>query len=135
MADGPALALQQAVVEALLASPECSDLVGARVYDEPPQPVVRPYMRLGRIEVRADRTTCARDWLIDYTIECHSRPLQGRVEAQRMATAVIAALDQAALAVTGYTLCWNDLSATSGERDADGLSYVSTVVFEAALDE
>lgn len=135
MADGAALALQKAVVGALKSDAALFTLVGSRVYDEPPQGVSRPYVRIGTMETRPSRTSCGTDYDLDYSVECHSRPEgAGRVEAQRVADAVLAALDGASLTVTGFTACWNDFSAMSVIRDTDGRSYVATVVFEAALD-
>ena len=49
MSDGFALALQKALRTSLLADGGVVALVSTRVYDEPPQNVVYPYIRFGSI--------------------------------------------------------------------------------------
>ena len=133
MADGPALALQAALVTRLRANAGLTALVGARVYDEPPQGVVFPYVRIGSVDLAPLRmTTCSHEDLI-FSIEAHSRPVSGRVEAARIAHAVRVALDAAPLTVTGYTLDWCDWITQAVTRAPDGRSYIATIAFTAAL--
>lgn len=133
MADGPALALQAALVARLKANAGVTDLVAARVYDQPPDAVVFPYIRIGTIDLRPLRMSDCTDEDIVLSIECHSRPVAGRVEAARIAHAVRLALDDAALSVTGYTLDWCQFMTQAVSRAADGKSYIATLAFEAAL--
>jgi hypothetical protein len=134
MADGPALALQAALVARLKANAGISTLVGARVYDEPPQNVVFPYVRIGAVDARALRLSGTFvDEDIIFGIECYSQPVAGRVEASRIAHAVRLALDAAPLTVTGYRLDWCQWMTQAVQRQADGRSYVATLAFEAAL--
>jgi hypothetical protein len=133
MADGPALALQAALVARLRAHAGVTALVGARVYDEPPQGVAFPYVRIGTVDLTPLRmTTCSHEDLT-FSIEAHSRPVSGRVEAARIAHAVRLALDAAPLAVTGYTLDWCDWITQAVSRAPDGRSYIATIAFTAAL--
>lgn len=133
MADGPDLALQVALVAALKANAGVASLVGARVYDEPPQHVIFPYVRIGMMDLRPLRLSDCTDEDIMFSIEAHSRPVAGRVEAGRIANAVRVALDGATPSVTGYTLDWIDWQTQAVTRATDGKSYIATIAFEAAL--
>lgn len=134
MADGPSLALQKAVIAALKADAGVSALVGARVYDEPPQNVTFPYVRYGTDDLAPLRMSgdCVDDD-IAFSVEVHSRPVAGRVEAKRIAQAVREALDDQTLTVAGFTLEWLQYTTQAITRAADGETYVATIAFEAAL--
>lgn len=134
MADGPVLALQAAIVAALRADPAVAALVGGRVYDEPPEDVEFPYCRIGMTDLRILRLSGP--WADDdvmLSVECHSRPLAGRVEAARIAHAVRGALDGAALSPAGHALEWLQFTTQAVTRGPDGRSYVATLAFEAAI--
>jgi hypothetical protein len=134
MADGPALALQAALVARLRANAGLSALIGARVYDAPPQSVVFPYVRIGQIESRPLRLTAPHTHEeLTFSVEAHSRPVTGRVEVSRIAFAIRLALDGAAPPVVGYSVDWIDWIAQSVSRGQDGQSYVASVAFEASL--
>ena len=137
MADGPGLALQKALIAVLRTNAGVSALVGARVYDEPPQAVTFPYVRIGNLDLSPERLSCVDDHSIVFSIEAHSRPTSGRVEAARIADVIRAALnDQEATinaALTGYRADWCTYITQTVERAADGESYVAIVAFEAAL--
>jgi len=137
MADGPGLALQKALIAVLRANAGVSALVGARVYDEPPQAVTFPFVRLGNIDLSPERLSCVDDHSIAFSVEAHSRPTSGRVEAARIADAIRAALNdqEAAItaAMTGYSADWCTYTTQTATRAADGESYVAIVAFEAAL--
>ena len=135
MADGPALALQKALIVALKADAAVFALVGVRVYDEPPQAVVLPYIRLGHLEVRPVRTTCGAGWDVSFGIEAYSRPVAGRVVVTQICEAVVTALDQreAMVPVALFHLDWLNFQTQTAGRDGDGESYVGVVAFEASL--
>ncbi|SLN36573.1 hypothetical protein AQS8620_01301 [Aquimixticola soesokkakensis] len=133
MADDSALALQKALVSRLKSDAALSALVSGRVYDEPPQSVTFPYVRIGNIDLRALRFSCGVDDDITFSIECYSRPTSGRVEATRIAAAVRASLDDADLELTGFSLDWCDYLTQAVIRAADGQSYIATVAFEASV--
>ncbi|WP_073330059.1 DUF3168 domain-containing protein [Wenxinia saemankumensis] len=137
MAESPEVELQKALVAVLRADAAVAALVGVRIYDEPPQTPVRPFIRIGNIEgapVRTDGIETAA--LITFSVEGHSRPLAGRVEAARVVAAAIAALDEreADLAVAGHRLVRLQFITTATIRDSDGQSYQSNAAFEALLD-
>lgn len=136
MADSYALALQRGVVAALKAAPGVAALVGAKVYDEPPQGAAHPFVRLGEIAPRPLRTDGKRAATVPFGIEVHSRPVAGRVEATRISEAVVAALDanEAAVTVTGFALVQLYWLTTTVDRAADGQSYIAIAAFEALLD-
>lgn len=134
MADGPALALQKALVAALKADAGVTALVGARVYDEPPQGATFPFVRIGTVTVEPLRMSGACvDEDIAFSIEAHSRPIAGRVEATRIAEAIRTALDDQALTVSGFNAEWVQYMTQAVTRAPDGKSYVATIAFEAAL--
>ncbi|MGZ9812038.1 DUF3168 domain-containing protein [Pseudoroseicyclus sp. H15] len=137
MADGPALALQKGLIAALKAAPAIAALVGARVYDEPPQAPTYPYIRLGNLDrqpLRTDGTPNAADIL--FALEAHSRPSAGRVEGARIGEAIVALLDdnEAALDLAGFRLVRLQHVLTETDRDSDGQSYLSRSSFEALLE-
>lgn len=135
MADGYALALQKSAVAALKADAAITALVGTRVYDQPPQSAQRPYIRIGGIEPRPLRSDCGRAATITFGIEAHSRPVtSGRVEATKCAEAIVAALESAPLAVTGFTLVQLHWLTQDVGQDSDGQSYTAIVAFSAILD-
>jgi len=131
--EGPVLALQDALVVALLADAGVATMVDDRVYVEPQEDVVFPYIHLGRQDASADRIGCYTDESIFFSVECQSRPVSARVEALQMAHAVRVALDDAELPLTGYTLDWCDYLTHAVSRSKDGDTYTATVAFEAAV--
>ena len=135
MADGYALALQKALVTTLKADAGVSALVDTRVYDQPPQSATRPYIRIGAIEPRPLRTDCKKAANLTFGIEAHSRPVtSGRVEATRCAEAIVSALDEAALTVTGFDAVQVHWQTQTVDQDSDGQSYTAIVAFTALLD-
>lgn len=135
MADDVVLALQKALIAHLRADVDLTALVAGRVYDEPPQIVVLPYVRIGTMILTPERLSCGADHVVTFGIEVFSRPVAGRVEATRICAAVRACLDQQEpmIAVTGFTLEWLDYLTQTVAREGDGRSYAGTVAFEAAL--
>jgi len=135
MADGYALALQKALVAALKADSDVAALVGARVYDQPPQKAVRPFVRIGGIEPRPLRSDCGTAATVTFGIEAHSRPTKsGRVEATKCAEAIVAAIDGAALTVTGFTLVQLHWITQTVAQDADGEGYTAITAYSAIID-
>lgn len=133
MADPVALALQSAVISRLKSHAGVAALIQSRVYDEPPQDVVLPYVRFGNLDVAADRIGCHVDDAITFSIEVHSRPDRGgRVEATRIAAAVRTALDDAPLVLAEISLDWLDFVTQSVTRASDGKTYLAVLAFEAA---
>ena len=136
MADGPALALQKALITRLKALASVTDLVGQRIYDEPPQAVTFPYVRIGNLDLQPFRTDAKVAWQFTFSIEAHSRPTAGRIEATRIAEAVIAGLDEQhdLLTVVGFTPAWVQFITSTVSRADDGQSYSAIIAFDAVLD-
>lgn len=133
MADGPALALQKALIAHLKADVPLSALVADRIYDEPPDGVTLPYVRLDGLSAAPVRMDGHSDTVLAFSFEAHSRPNSGRVEAMRIAEAITDALDDAAISPVGFTCDWCWFVTQTVDRQSDGKSYVATVVFEASL--
>ncbi|UOA23596.1 hypothetical protein DSM110277_02025 [Sulfitobacter pontiacus] len=135
MADRYALALQKALVAKLKADAGVVALVGARIYDQPPQAALRPYIRIGGIEPRPVRTDGKAAANLTFGIEAHSRPVtSGRVEATKCAEAIVTALDDATLTVTGFDVVQVHWQTQTLTQDSDGQSYTAIVAFDTLLD-
>jgi hypothetical protein len=136
MADGFALAMQKGLRAALAANAGVAALVGARIYDEPPQNVVFPYLRMVDIDPTAFDTDTTEGAEISISVEAYSRSASGRVEAAQMAEAVRAALhrQETSLTVSGFTLVELIFQTFNVTRDADGRGYTAVIVFQATLE-
>jgi len=136
MADGYALATQKGILAALKAASGVTDIVSTRIYDEPPQDVVFPYLRFNTIQPSAFDTDTAEGALVDISLEAHSRSASGRVEATQIAEAIQAALHRQETSVTvdGYTLVELIFETISVTRDSDGRGYTAVISFQAMLD-
>jgi len=135
MADSYALALQKALVAALKSDAGVAALVGARVYDRPPQKPTRPYLQIGGILPRPLRTSEKSAARVTFSIEAHSRNVAGRVEATQCTEAVVSALDETTeLNVTGFSVVFVRWLTQEIEPDQDGISHTGIAVFETVLD-
>ena len=136
MADGYALATQKGIRAALVANSDVTSLVSTRIYDEPPQDVVFPYLRFNTISPNAFDTDTAEGSLVDISLEAHSRSASGRVEATQIAEAVKAALHrrETSVTVSGFTLVELIFDAISVTRDGDGRGYTAVIALQAMLD-
>ena len=137
MADGFVLALQKGLRAALVANSDVTDLVSSRVYDEPQQDVVFPYLRFGEITPVAFDTDTLEGSLVSVSLEANSRSASGRVEAARIVEAVKAALhrQETAVTVTGFTLVELIFQTFSVTRDAEGRGYTAVIALQAMLEE
>jgi len=137
MADGFVLALQKGLRAALVANSDVTDLVSTRVYDEPPQDVVFPYLRFGEITPVAFDTDTLEGSLVSVSLEANSRSASGRVEAALIIEAVKAALhrQETAVTVTGFTLVELIFQTFSVTRDAEGRGYTAVIALQAMLEE
>ena len=137
MADGYALALQKGLVAALKGSSGLAALVGTRIYDEPPDAATRPFVRIGNIEPAPLRTQCGAAARVPFSIQVHSRPVtSGRVEATRIAEAVVGILDEAeaTVVVENYALVKLHWITQTVGRDDDGESYLAIIGFDTLID-
>ena len=136
MADGFALALQKGLRARLVAVAGVTAIVSTRIYDEPPQGVVFPYLRFDEITANVFDTDTTVGASVDITIEGNSRSASGRVEAVQMVEAVRDALhrQEANVTVTGFTLVELIFQTYSVTRDTDGRGYTAVIALQALLE-
>ena len=136
MADGFALSFQKGVRAALVANSGVTDLVSTRVYDEPPQGVVFPYLRFVEINPTADDTDGTTGAKVDLTLQAHSRSASGRVQATQIIEAVYAALhrQEPSVTATGFNVIEIRFVDSFADRGADGRGYDAFITFEAMLE-
>jgi len=137
MADGFALAIQKGVRAALVADTAITDIASQRVYDEPPQDVLFPYLRFGDISPNAFDTDTTEGAEVTISLEAHSRSASGRVEAVQMVEAVKEALhrQEASITLEGHNLVEMIFQTYSVTRDDDGRGYTAAIVLQAMLEE
>ena len=137
MADGFALSVQKGVRAALAANAGVTDIVGQRVYDEPPQDVLFPYLRFVDISPNAFDTDTTEGAEVTISLEAHSRSASGRVEAVRIVEAVKGALhrQEASITLEGHNLVEMIFQTYSVTRDDDGRGYTAVIVLQAMLEE
>lgn len=122
-------ALRAAIHNALVADGALVALLGgAKVYDEPPRAAVFPYVTLG--EGRVVATSAEGDAEHQLTLHAYSRQ-GGHREAHLIAGALLAALDDAPLALAGHALVNLRFALADIRREADGRTYHALVRFRA----
>jgi len=123
------LEIQQAVVAALKADGAVAALVGARVYDEPPEAPTYPLIELGPGFGEPWEGTTMAGWRLVQTVNCWSRK-PGRVEALQIAAAVTAALHrvQLTLSTQSYVPALNVGQNTISQDD--GITTLAAIRFE-----
>jgi hypothetical protein len=136
MADGFLLATQVGIRAALAANSGVTGIVSTRIYDEPPQDVVFPYLRFNDITPNAFDTDTIEGAEVTISIEGHSRSASGRVEAAQMVEAVKDALHRQELSVTvaGFTLVELIYQTFSVTRDAEGRGFTAVILLQATIE-
>ncbi len=136
MADDFATALQKGLIAALKADSAVTALVGARVYDEPPQNATFPYLWITEITPYAFDTDCTEGAQVQIGLEAQSRAASGRVEAVRVAEAVKNALhrQEGAVTVSGFNLIETRFQTFITTREPDGRGYSSRIALQAMLE-
>jgi hypothetical protein len=128
-----AAALRAAVHAALSADGALGALLGgARVYDEPPKGAAFPYVTLGDA-----RTTdySAGEPGEEHQLTLHAWSRQGgHREAHLIAGALLQALDDAALTLTGHRLVNFRFAVADVRRESDGRTYHALVRFRAVTE-
>ncbi len=129
-----AAALRAAVHAALAADASLAALLGgAKVYDEPPKSVVFPYVTLGDARTVALAPPDERTEEHQLTLHAWSRQ-GGHREAHLVAGALVQALDDAALTLSGHQLINLRLALADIRREADGRTYHALVRFRAVTE-
>lgn len=136
MADGYSLALQKGLRAALAVNSGVTGLVSTRIYDEPPQNVVFPYVRFGDLTPNAFDTDTIEGAEVKISFEAHSRSPSGRVEAAKIVEAVKAALHrkESLVTVTGFTLVELIFETFMVTRDPEGRGYTAVILLQATLE-
>ena len=127
-------ALRAAIHDALVAdAPLTSLLGGPKVYDEPPQSAAFPYVTLG--EARIVDFSSGSEPGEEHQITLHAWSRQGgHREAHLIAGALLQALDDAPLTLTGHHLVNCRFSVADVRREADGRTYHALVRFRAVTE-
>jgi len=135
MADSWELDLQAGIRAALAADAGVAALVGARIYDTPPDSPTYPFIRFGDLSMQPNDTDGTLGALITVSIEAHSRSLSGSVEAKRILGAVRAALHRQETGVTLANFSLIELIERTSltRRDSSGESFVGVAVYRADL--
>ena len=124
-------ALRAAIHDALTANAALTTLLGGpKIYDEPPRAAAFPYVTLGETRI-ADFST-GTESTEEHQLMLHAWSRQGgHKEAHLIAGALLQALDDAPLALTGHTLVNLRFAVADIRREADGRTYHAAVRFRA----
>ena len=127
-------ALRAAVHDALADDAALTALLGGpKVYDEPPRAAAFPYVTLGETRI-ADFSTGTESGA-EHQLTLHAWSRQGgHKEAHLIAGALLAALDDAPLALTDHTLVNFRFAVADVRREADGRTYHALVRFRAVTE-
>ena len=129
-----AVALRAAIHEALVADGALTALLGGpKVYDEPPRAAAFPYVTLGEARV-ADYST-GTETGEEHQLTLHAWSRQGgHREAHLITGALLQALDDAPLTLSGHRLINLRFALADVRREADGRTYHALVRFRAVTE-
>jgi hypothetical protein len=128
----PSLPLQDAIVAALKNAAGVAALVSARIYDQVPPNPTFPYLSLGDVQVLPDKADCIDGVEIFPQIDAWSRTV-GYTEVKSIGAAIIAALDDVSLIVSGHTVVVFEIESVHYLRDPDGLTRHAALTFRGLL--
>lgn len=126
----PSLPLQAAIVKALK---DANVVAGDRVYDDVPPSPAFPYISLGDMQVIPDKADCIDGSEVFVQIDAWSRAV-GYPEVKGIGAAIVSALDDRPLTVTGYTAVVFELQNIQYLRDSDGITRHAALTFRALID-
>jgi hypothetical protein len=110
-----------------------SILGGPKIYDEPPRSASFPYVTLGEARITDFSTGSEPGEEHQLTLHAWSRQ-GGHREVHLIAGALLQALDDAALSLTGHHLVNLRFSVADVRREADGRTYHALVRFRAVTE-
>lgn len=126
-----AAALRAAIHDALAADGALEALLGGpKIYDEPPRGVAFPYVTIGDAQVSDFSAGEAPGEEHRLTLNAWSRQ-GGHREAHTIAGALLGALDDAPLALSGHRLVGLRFATADVRREPDGRTYRALVRFRA----
>jgi hypothetical protein len=127
-------ALRAAIHAALIADGALTALLGGpKVYDEPPPAAALPYVTLGEARSSNLGTHSEPDHEHQLTLHVWSRQ-GGHREAQLVTGALMQALDDAPLTLSGHRLVNLRFAVADVRREADGRTYHGLVRFRAVTE-
>jgi hypothetical protein len=129
-----AAALRAAIHDALIADGALVAVLGGpKIYDEPPRAAAYPYVTLGEARVADYSTATEKGEEHQLTLHAWSRQ-GGHREAHLIAGALLQALDDAPLSVSGHALVNLRFAVADIRREADGRTYHAVVRFRAVTE-
>jgi hypothetical protein len=128
------LELQGASLARLKADAAVTSAIGTRIYDQPPDPVIFPFVTLGEAQFVRDDATCVSGGLVYLTMHAWSRA-SGFPEVKRVAEAVVESLHLAPLVLDTNNLITLNHSQTRVFRDDDGLTSHAVIEFVARVEK
>jgi len=117
----PSLELQAALVSKLKNDSGVQAIVGDRVYAEVPSNPTFPYISVGDNQVLPDKADCIDGTEIFWQLDGWSRSHTGPEEKQ-ISKAVVAAVDDQPLSVSGYDAVVVEINTVNYLRDPDGIT-------------
>lgn len=126
----PSLAMQAAIVARLKAHSDVSGIVGARVYDAVSPNAATPYINLGQPQVLPDKSDCIDGSEVSYPVHGWATGPQS-VQIKQLGKAVVDALDDYELQVTGHRMLVFELENLQYLDDPDGITKHFVAVFRA----
>jgi hypothetical protein len=127
-------ALRAAIHDALTADTALTTLLGgASIFDEPPRDAAFPYVTIGEARVTDFSTGTEPGEEHQLTLHAWSRQ-GGHREAHLIAGALLQALDDAPLALTGHQLVNLRFAIADVRRESDGRTYHALVRFRAVTE-
>lgn len=124
----PSLELQSAIISKLKADTGVQAVVGNRVYDKVPNNPTFPYISLGDNQVIPDKAECIDGTEVFWQIDGWERDPQFPM-AKQISKAVVAALDDQPLTVTGYSAIVVEFNTINYLRDPDGITRHAAISF------
>jgi hypothetical protein len=127
-------ALRAAVHDALIADTGLTGILGGpSIFDEPPRDATFPYVTLGEARIADFSTGTEPGQEHQLTLHAWSRQ-GGHHEAHIIAGAVLQALDDAPLTLSGYRLVNLRFALADVRRESDGRTYHALVRFRAVTE-
>lgn len=129
----PALTLQKAIRDKLLATADVTALVGTRVYDRVPIDATYPYISIGPTQTIADDAECIEGFEVFQQIDVWSQK-PGFPEEKEIAGAARRAIHRIDLSLEGFALVEIEHRVTRHMRDPDGLTSHAAIEFRAMVE-
>jgi len=135
MSTNSSAALRAAVHDALISNVGLTSVLGGqKIYDEPPRSASFPYVTLGEARI-ADFSTGS-EAAQEHQLTLHAWSRQGgHREAHIITGALMQALDDAPLMLSGHHLVNLRFAVADVRREADGRTYHALVRFRAVTEQ